>query len=86
MKKKVLVSIGLMMLVSAAGWAQPVIRNANGVLNASSYAADVARGSWFVVFGSGMGPASISVYSGSLPFPTFRGLVSASRRPPAARR
>jgi uncharacterized protein (TIGR03437 family) len=65
----VLVCAGLMVLVSVAAWAQPVIAD-NGVMNASSYTTDVAQGSWFVVFGTGMGPASISVYSGDLPFPT----------------
>jgi len=49
--------------------AQPSIRAANGVLNASSYQADIARGSWFVIFGSGMGPASIALSPGA-PFPT----------------
>jgi uncharacterized protein (TIGR03437 family) len=49
--------------------AQPAIRADNGVLNASSYQADIARGSWFVIFGTNMGPASIAVASGA-PFPT----------------
>jgi uncharacterized protein (TIGR03437 family) len=49
--------------------AQPAIRANDGVLNASSYQADIARGSWFVIFGSGMGPASIALAPG-VPFPT----------------
>lgn len=49
-------------------WAQPSIRAENGVLNASSYQAEIARGSWFVIFGSNMGPANIAVASGA-PFP-----------------
>ena len=49
--------------------AQPSIRAANGVLNASSYQADIARGSWFVIFGSNMGPANIALAPGA-PFPT----------------
>lgn len=49
--------------------AQPSIRAENGVLNASSYQADIARGSWFVIFGSNMGPASIALAPGA-PFPT----------------
>ncbi|MBI2687631.1 MAG: hypothetical protein HYX27_15070 [Acidobacteria bacterium] len=49
--------------------AQPTIRADNGVLNASSYKADIARGSWFVVFGGNMGPANIALASGA-PFPT----------------
>jgi uncharacterized protein (TIGR03437 family) len=48
--------------------AQPAIRAENGVLNASSYQADIARGSWFVIFGTNMGPASIVVAPG-VPFP-----------------
>ena len=50
--------------------AQPAIRSSKGVLNASSYATGIAPGSWFVVFGTGMGPATISVYSGAAPYPT----------------
>ena len=80
MKKTTLVRAGLMTLVAAAAWAQPVIKD-NGVSNASSYAADVARGSWFVVFGTGMGPASISVYSGALPFQTDLSGTSVSFTP-----
>ncbi|MBM3746898.1 MAG: hypothetical protein FJW34_13995 [Acidobacteria bacterium] len=54
----------------AALWAQPRIRAGDGVLNASSYTLDIARGSWFVVFGTGLGPANLAVYSGNLPYPT----------------
>lgn len=67
--QRILFAITVMMLVSAVGWAQPAIRAENGVLNASSYTADIARGSWFVIFGSGMGPASLSLHSGALPYP-----------------
>ena len=49
--------------------AQPAISASNGVLNASSYLPDIARGSWFVIFGSSLGPASLTLASGS-PFPT----------------
>ena len=69
MKKLLVLAIGALVWVGSAS-AQPVIRTDNGVVNASSYGADIARGSWFVVFGTGMGPASISVYSGGLPYPT----------------
>ena len=69
-----------MVLVSVAAWAQPVIAD-NGVMNASSYTTDVAQGSWFVVFGTGMGPASISVYAGDLPFPTDLSGTSVSFTP-----
>ena len=70
MRKMILLCLGAMLLAPVAVWAQPAIRAENGVLNASSYTADIARGSWFVVFGTGMGPASLSVYSGGLPYPT----------------
>jgi uncharacterized protein (TIGR03437 family) len=73
-----MVCAGLTMLVSSAAWAQPVV---NSVSNASSYTSDIAQGSWFVVFGTGMGPASISVYSGALPFPTDLSGTSVSLTP-----
>jgi uncharacterized protein (TIGR03437 family) len=57
-----------MLLLSMAGWAQPVIAGGNNaIVNASSYAAGIAQGSWFVVFGTGMGPATLAVSSG-LPY------------------
>ncbi len=49
--------------------AQPAISATNGVLNASSYLPDIARGSWLVIFGGSLGPASLTLASGS-PFPT----------------
>ena len=58
-----------MILVPSLAQSQPAIRAANGVLNASSELPDVARGSWFVIFGTGLGPAAISIQSG-LPYPT----------------
>ncbi|MCC6861453.1 MAG: hypothetical protein IT158_22990 [Bryobacterales bacterium] len=66
--QRMLFAITVMMLVSAVGWAQPAIAE-NGVLNASSYTAGIARGSWFAIFGSGMGPAKFTAYSGALPYP-----------------
>jgi uncharacterized protein (TIGR03437 family) len=69
MKKLLVLAIGALVWAGSAS-AQPVIRADNGVVNASSYGSDVARGSWFVVFGTGMGPGSISIYSGGLPYPT----------------
>ena len=78
MKRIVLVCAGLTMLVPAAVWAQPVV---NSVSNASSYTSDIAQGSWFVVFGTGLGPASISVYAGALPFPTDLSGTSVSLTP-----
>ncbi len=70
MTKTILLCIAVMIVVAAAAWAQPSIRAENGVVNASSYTADIARGSWFDVFGTGMGPATIAIYSGSPPYPT----------------
>jgi uncharacterized protein (TIGR03437 family) len=61
-----LFTLGVVAVVPAT--AQPTIA-ANGVLNASSYQADIARGSWFVVFGTNMGPATL-VSAPSVPFPT----------------
>ena len=62
--------VGLLVLLACvAAAAQPVI-DAGGVVNASSYTAGIARGSWFGVFGAGMGPATIAIYPGSLPYPT----------------
>ncbi|MCE5307105.1 MAG: hypothetical protein LLG20_05645 [Acidobacteriales bacterium] len=68
--KKLWGVVCLIALVVSVASGAPTIRTEDGVLNASSYAADIAPGSWFVVFGSGLGPASISVYSGDKPFPT----------------
>ncbi|MBI4877206.1 MAG: hypothetical protein HY822_21440 [Acidobacteria bacterium] len=70
MRRSVLSCIGVTVLASAAAWAQPVIRAENGVLNASSYTADIARGSWLVIFGTGLGPATLAVHSGPLPYQT----------------
>ena len=78
MKRTVMVCAGLTMLVSSAVWAQPVV---NSVSNASSYSSDIAQGSWFAVFGTGLGPASISVYAGALPFPTDLSGASVSLTP-----
>ncbi len=60
----------LMMLFPVSLHAQPsIVSDGTGVVNASSYLADIAQGSWFVVFGTGLGPASLTVASG-VPFPT----------------
>jgi uncharacterized protein (TIGR03437 family) len=79
--KKLWGVVCLVAVMASVAAAQPVIRTDNGVLNASSYAADIARGSWFVIFGSGMGPATISVYSGALPYPTTLSGTSVSFTP-----
>ena len=60
----------LALLVPVLAQAQPAIRAANGVLNASSELPDVARGSWFVIFGTGLGPATIFVQNAS-PYPAL---------------
>lgn len=66
-RKMVLCLIGVLALIAPV-LAQPSIRE-NGVLNASSYQPDIARGSWFVIFGSNMGPANLAIAPG-VPFPT----------------
>jgi uncharacterized protein (TIGR03437 family) len=58
-------AVGALLTLSAA--AQPAIAT-GGVVNASSELADIARGSWFVVKGTGLGPANIVVQNGA-PFP-----------------
>ncbi len=62
--------MGLLAVLAGLAAAQPAIRAESGVVNASSYTADIARGSWFVVFGARMGSATLAVYPGSLPYPT----------------
>jgi uncharacterized protein (TIGR03437 family) len=66
MKTAILLSLAL--LAPAFAQAQPAIRSTNGVVNASSELPDIARGSWFVIFGTGLGPSTISIQSG-LPYP-----------------
>jgi len=59
-------------LIATPGWAAPQIA---AVLNAASYArpgmpnSGIAQGSMFVIFGAGMGPASL-VQAGGFPLPT----------------
>lgn len=60
--------LALLVLTSTLAPAQPAIRATNGVLNASSLLPDVARGSWFVIFGTGLGPATISIQN-ARPYP-----------------
>ena len=43
--------------------AQPAIRSSNGILNASGYQALLAPDTVFVIFGTGLGPASIQIAS-----------------------
>src|SRR5882724_13101825 len=77
MRSQRLLAISLFLISS--GMAQPVI---NGIVNAASYATAptdassnrignniIAQGSIFAVFGSGMGPATLTFAAG-LPLPT----------------
>lgn len=64
---RIAVTVTGILLLPASVRAQPAISMPGGVLNASSYTEDIARGSWFVLFGAGMGN---EVYAGGLPFPT----------------
>jgi uncharacterized protein (TIGR03437 family) len=69
MKTKILFCLALLVLTPTLAQAQPAIRATNGVLNASSALPDVARGSWFVIYGTGLGPATIFIQSAP-PYPT----------------
>jgi uncharacterized protein (TIGR03437 family) len=69
MSKKWLIYVSLMIALSCVLSAQPTIRASSGVVNASSNLADIARGSWFVIYGTGMGPATLAVAPGK-PYPT----------------
>jgi len=70
MKTTILFCLALLLLTSALAQAQPAIRTTNGVLNASSGLPDVAQGSWFIVCGTGLGPATISVQNAA-PYTTL---------------
>ena len=61
----ILFCLTLLALTSSLAKAQPAIRATNGVLNASLGLTDVAQGSWFIVCGTGLGPATISVQNGA---------------------
>ena len=73
LRKAILSGLVLLMLSAACAQAQPVIQPPPGysysVVNAFSFLPNIAPGSWFVIFGTGLGPSSISVYGGALPFP-----------------
>src|SRR3984957_16108370 len=56
--------ISFLFLLSVVASAQPAIRSSNGVLNATGYQATLAPDTVFVVFGSGLGPASIQTAAG----------------------
>src|ERR1019366_684754 len=68
MRTTILFCLALLLLTSTSAQASPAIRATNGVLNANSELPDVARGSWFVIFGTGLGPATISIQNG-VPYP-----------------
>jgi uncharacterized protein (TIGR03437 family) len=51
-------------LLSVVASTQPAICSSNGVLNATGYQATLAPDTVFVVFGSGLGPASIQTAAG----------------------
>ena len=67
MKTATLLCLALLVLTSNLAQAQPAIW---GVVNAFSGLTDVARGSWFTIFGTGLGPATIS-YQNALPYQTL---------------
>lgn len=69
MKPAIALGLALLLFVTIPAQARPAIA-ANGILNASSNLPDVARGSWFVIYGTGLGPATISVQNGP-PYPTL---------------
>ena len=61
MRKATLICLALLALAPALSQAQPAIRATNGILNASSALPDVAQGSWFVIYGTGLGPSTIAI-------------------------
>ncbi|MBI2686398.1 MAG: hypothetical protein HYX27_08785 [Acidobacteria bacterium] len=67
-KRMVLCLIGVVALMAPAGAQPSISADNNSVVNANSYLPDIARGSWFVIFGSRMGPAALAIASGA-PFP-----------------
>jgi uncharacterized protein (TIGR03437 family) len=67
MRTTILLCLAVLIFAAPLAQAQPAIRASNGVLNASSQLPDVARGSWFVIYGTGLGPATISVTGAPYP-------------------
>ena len=51
----------LAIVVASQVWAQPSIRANDGIANANGYQTTLAPGVTFVIFGSGLGPASIVI-------------------------
>src|SRR5579863_1860879 len=66
--RTICLSIAGVFAIAGTMAAQPVL-NAGGIVNAGSYSTDIAAGSIFVGFGSGMGPATL-VANSSLPLQT----------------
>ncbi len=81
--KKLWLLVCLCAAVTGVAAAHPTIRTDSGVLNASAYSAGIARGSWFVIFGTEMGPATLAVYSGAMPYPTTLSGTSVTFTPAA---
>ena len=67
MKRVIVLLLAFLSLAPALAHAQPAISATNAAVNANSYNHDVAQGSWFAIFGTGLGPATI-VFQYGLPF------------------
>jgi uncharacterized protein (TIGR03437 family) len=63
------------LLCAATSWGQPVLRSANPVGNAGSYASSIAQGSIFVVLGTNLGGGAV-VLNTALPIKTTLGNAS----------
>jgi len=78
-------SILLCLLALAASAAPVILSGASGVVNAASNSplgpagSGIAQGSFFVIYGSGLGPSSIAI--ASAPFPTSIGGASVTITP-----
>lgn len=73
---------GCTLLFAAAGWAQPVLRSTDPVVNGGSYANTIAPGSIFVVFGTNLAGDAV-VLAPSLPLQTTLANVSIQFTPVA---
>jgi len=82
MKTISLYCLALSALALLPAQAQPVIRTTTGVVNASSGLSGIARGSWFVIYGTGLGPASIAIQSAP-PYPAKLAETSVAFTPAA---
>jgi hypothetical protein len=75
---RTLLIVSITLAISCELRAQPVIA-ANGVVNASGYQTRLAPNAVFVIFGTGMGPASLA--TASAPYPESLGGTSVSLTP-----